>query len=48
MILERQAPIPHRISVPAHKALRIGTLNNIVRSVARHKGVERELILQRL
>jgi predicted RNA binding protein YcfA (HicA-like mRNA interferase family) len=48
MILETQTPVPHRISVPAHKALRIGTLNSIIRSVARHKGVERELILRSL
>ena len=48
MILETQTPVPHRISVPAHNALRIGTLNSIVRSVARHKGVEREVILYRL
>ena len=46
MILQTQTPTPHRIAVPEHKALRIGTLNSIVRAVAAHKGVDREAILQ--
>lgn len=36
-----------RIAVPNHKALRIGTLNGILRAVANHKGVAREEILGR-
>jgi len=48
IILQTHAPTPHRIAVPNHAALRIGTLNNIVRSVARHKGVDRQLVLQSL
>jgi len=35
-----------RFAVPAHKVLRIGTFNAIVRLVANHKGAPREAILQ--
>lgn len=45
IILQTDEPSPHRIAVPAHKALRIGTLNGILRSVAAHKNVSREDIL---
>jgi hypothetical protein len=48
MILETPKPFPHRVSVPAHKVLRVGTLNGIVRAVAAHKGVSREQILRGL
>jgi hypothetical protein len=48
MILETPKPFPHRVSVPAHKVLRVGTLNGIVRAVAAHKGVCREQILRGL
>jgi predicted RNA binding protein YcfA (HicA-like mRNA interferase family) len=47
VVLETDQPLPHRIAVPAHKSLRIGTLNGILRSVAAHKGVRREEILGR-
>ena len=48
IILQTQVPTPHRISIPAHKVLRIGTLNNIVRTIAQHKDVDREQILHGL
>ena len=48
IILETSAPSHHRIAVPAHQALRVGTLNSILRSVAQHKGVTREAILDTL
>lgn len=48
IILETDEPSPHRLSVAAHKALRIGTLNGILRDVARHKNVDREDILSSL
>lgn len=36
---------PHRITIPRHKPLRIGTLDGILREVAKYLGVEkRELI----
>lgn len=48
IILETQQPRPHRLSVPAHSPLRIGTLNAILRAVAVVKGVEKEDILKGL
>ena len=48
IILDTEEPSAQRISVPAHKALRIGTLNSILRAVSMHKGVEREDILSSL
>jgi hypothetical protein len=48
IVLQTQSPAPHRIAVPAHKALRVGTLNSILRSVAKHKGVDRQEIVDSL
>jgi predicted RNA binding protein YcfA (HicA-like mRNA interferase family) len=48
IILQTEQPSHHRLSVPDHKPIRVGTLNSIVRDVARHKGVERSQILQTL
>ena len=48
IFLETDEPTPHRIVVPDHKSLRVGTLNGILRSVARHKGVSREQVLSGL
>jgi predicted RNA binding protein YcfA (HicA-like mRNA interferase family) len=46
IVLQTAQPFPHRVAVPAHKILRVGTLNSIVRDVARHKGVNKEHVLQ--
>jgi len=48
IVLQTQSPFPHRIAIPAHKALRVGTLNSILRSVAAHKGIDRVEILDSL
>jgi predicted RNA binding protein YcfA (HicA-like mRNA interferase family) len=48
VILETNTPRPHRISIPDHSPLRIGTLNAILKAVATVHGVEREDILGRL
>jgi len=48
IILETNTPAHHRISTPNHNPLRVGTLNAILRAVARAQGVEKENILQRL
>ncbi len=48
IILQTEDPSHQRIPVPAHKSLRIGTLNAILRLVANHKGVTSEEILQSL
>ena len=45
VILETTDPRQHRISVPDHSPLRVGTLNSILRATATAKGVEREDIL---
>ena len=45
IILETEDPSHQRIAVPAHKSLRIGTLNSILRSVAKHKCTSRERII---
>jgi hypothetical protein len=36
------------LPIPDHNPIRIGTLNSILRLLARHKGVEREEILRSL
>jgi predicted RNA binding protein YcfA (HicA-like mRNA interferase family) len=46
VILQTQQPMPHRIAVPAHTPLRIGTLNAILSAVAAHKNVAKEEILR--
>ena len=48
IIIETQAPSPHRVAIPAHKAIRVGTLNGILRAVAKHKGADRQAILDSL
>ena len=45
LILQTETPRHHRLSVPDHKVLRIGTLNAILREVAVAKGISREEIL---
>jgi predicted RNA binding protein YcfA (HicA-like mRNA interferase family) len=35
----------HRLAVPDHNPLRVGTLNTILRAVAEAKGLEKEEIL---
>jgi hypothetical protein len=44
--LQTQEPTSHRVAVPAHTALRIGTLNAILSAVAAHKGVTKEDVLK--
>ena len=46
LVLETATPSHHRIAVPAHSNLRVGTLNAILRAVAQHKGVERGDLLK--
>jgi predicted RNA binding protein YcfA (HicA-like mRNA interferase family) len=48
IILQTQQPAPHRVAVPAHTPLRIGTLNGILAAIAAHKGVSKEAILKEL
>lgn len=46
IIIQTEAPSPHRLSVPDHNPIRPGTLNSIVRDVACHKGADRVAILR--
>lgn len=48
VILETEVPRKHRISIPDHPSLRIGTLNAILKAVATVQGVEKEDIVRRL
>ena len=48
VILEANTPRQHRISIPNHSPLRIGTLNAVLRAVSNVRGVEKEDILRRL
>lgn len=45
IILQTEQPGHHRVAVPAHNPLRIGTLNAILAAVAAHKGVTKEDVL---
>jgi predicted RNA binding protein YcfA (HicA-like mRNA interferase family) len=48
VILETDNPRRHRISIPDHHPLRIGTLNAILRAVAAVQNVSKDDILQHL
>ncbi len=45
IILETSQPTHHRIAIPDHHHLRLGTFSSILRAVAQHKGVQREEIV---
>jgi len=45
IILVTEQPAHHRISIPAHKPVRVGTLEDILKEVASHKGVTKDDIL---
>ncbi len=45
IILETAEPTHHRIAIPDHHPLRLGTFSSILRAVARHKGVPRDAII---
>jgi predicted RNA binding protein YcfA (HicA-like mRNA interferase family) len=48
IILETNQPSPHRICVPNHNPVRVGTLNSILSAVARHKNVTKQDVLNTL
>jgi len=48
IILQTETPVHHRLSVPDHSPLRIGTLNAILRSVAKAKNINREDVIASL
>jgi len=48
IILQTETPAHHRISIPDHTPLRLGTFNAILRTVAQVKRVDRETVLKSL
>ena len=48
IVLETDTPVHHRLSVPEHDRLRVGTLNAMLRSVAKAKGISKNDILRSL
>ena len=48
IILDSETPSHHRIPIPAHKPIRVGTLSAILQAIARHKNVTRDDILRGL
>jgi predicted RNA binding protein YcfA (HicA-like mRNA interferase family) len=48
IVLETNDPVHHRLSVPEHNPLRVGTLNSILGAVAKAKGVKKADILKSL
>ena len=48
IVLETESPTHHRIPIPNHSALRLGTLNAILRAVSRTKGISKNEILAKL
>jgi predicted RNA binding protein YcfA (HicA-like mRNA interferase family) len=45
IILETKEPSHQRIAIPDHRPLRLGTLTSILRAVAKHKNVSRDVII---
>ena len=48
VLLQTKQPRHHRIAIPEHKSLRLGTLNAILNAVARIQGIEKAEILDKL
>ncbi len=48
IILQTDAPIPHRVSVPDHSPLRLGTFNAILRAVAQAKQTTKDEVIRSL
>ena len=48
VILETDKPTHHRIAIPNHNPLRIGTLSSILNAVSAVKQIDKKEILRRL
>lgn len=48
IILQVEVPRHHRLAVPDHRPLRIGTLNAILRAVSDSQGLSKDDVLRRL
>ena len=47
-VLQTEQPVRHRLSVPDHSPLRLGTLNALLNAVSRAQGVTKDDILEKL
>jgi len=45
VIIQTETPQHHRLAIPDHNPLRIGTLNSILNAVARAKGIAKDQVL---
>jgi len=48
MRLTRTAEVEHRITIPSHGTLKVGTLNGILKDVAEHLKVGKEELIRKL
>ena len=48
VLLQTEQPRHHRIAIPEHKALRLGTLNSILNAVSRIHSIGKAEILDKL
>jgi predicted RNA binding protein YcfA (HicA-like mRNA interferase family) len=48
IVLQTETPRHHRIAIPDHKTLRLGTVNGILRAVASAQGTDKEQVVARL
>jgi predicted RNA binding protein YcfA (HicA-like mRNA interferase family) len=48
MRLARIDKTEHRITIPAHDPLKVGTLNSILKDIAAHLGISRDELLRQL
>ena len=46
--LTTQAAPEHHITIPSHKALRVGTLNDVLKDIAKHLKISKEEVIRRL
>ena len=45
IVLETESPAHHRIAIPDHPNLRIGTLNAIIKAIAAHKSLDKDEVI---
>ena len=48
MRLSRTAEVKHHITIPRHETLRVGTLNSILKDIAKHLGIRKDQLVQNL
>jgi predicted RNA binding protein YcfA (HicA-like mRNA interferase family) len=48
VVLQAESPVHHRIAIPDHRLLRPGTLNGILRAVAKAQGITKAEAFARL